>query len=90
MMQERMREEMLARTEERIRRTRADRSLQKQQINQSSMLDLIHNSFINAATTTQDRDTATTATQDEVAMLRREVKFLADQLREERSIFSSR
>jgi hypothetical protein len=54
------------------------------------MLDLIHNSFINAATTTQDRDTATTATQDEVAMLRREVKFLADQSREERSIFSSR
>jgi cell division septum initiation protein DivIVA len=49
------------------------------------MLDLIHNSFINA--TTQDRESST---QEEMAMLRREVKFLADQLREERSIFSSR
>lgn len=49
------------------------------------MVDLIHNSFINA--TTQDRDSTT---HDEIAMLRREVKFLADQLREERNMYSSR
>ena len=66
-------EELIARTEERIRRSRAERSAKKQNPNQSSKLDLIHNSFINA--TTQDRESNT---QDELAVLRREVKFLGD------------
>ena len=52
--QDRLAQDMIARTEDRIRRTRAERSLKKQQINQSSMLDLIHSSFINGMT--QDRE----------------------------------